>query len=85
MKSLAEKISQNNNFNEGLINLVAKLRTQLSESKDKKVYGYLKSDVKKTVDDIFMRLADNDSVKKMYDLWCQMEQQSLCDLQLSFL
>lgn len=75
MKQLAEKISQNENFDTELINLVAKLHTQLAESKGKKVYGYLKSDVKKTVDKIFMRLADNESVKKMYDLWCEMEQQ----------
>lgn len=75
MRSLAEKISQNNNFDAELMNLVAKLHTQLAESKGKKVYGYLKSDVKKTVDDIFISLADNESVKKMYDLWCEMEQQ----------
>ena len=75
MKILAEKISQNNNFNPELMNLVAKLHTQLAESKGKKVYGYLKSDVKKTVDEIFARLADNESVKKMYALWCEMEQQ----------
>lgn len=75
MKSLAEKISENKNFDTELINLVSKLRTQLAGSKGKKVYGYLKSDVKKTVDEIFMRLADNESVKKMYDLWCEMEQQ----------
>lgn len=75
MKGLAEKISQNNNFDPELMNLVAKLHTQLAESKGKKVYGYLKSDVKKIVDDIFIRLADNESVKKMYDLWCEMEQQ----------
>ena len=35
----------------------------------------IKPDVKKTVDEIFMRLASNESVKKMYDLWCEMEQQ----------
>ena len=75
MKKLAEKISQNENFDTELVNLVAKLHTQLAESKGKKVYGYLKFDVKKTVDEIFLRLADNDSIKKMYDLWCEMEQQ----------
>ena len=75
MKQLAEKISQDNNFDAELMNLVAKLHTQLAESKGKKVYGYLKSDAKKTVDEIFARLADNESVKKMYDLWCEMEQQ----------
>lgn len=53
MKQFAEKIYQNKNFDAELMNLVAKLHTQLSESKGKKVYGYLKSDVKKTVDEIF--------------------------------
>ena len=75
MKQLAEKVSQNKNFDVELIDLVLKLYNQLVESKGKKVYGYLKSDVKKTVDEIFMRLADNESVKKMYELWCEMEQQ----------
>lgn len=75
MKQLTEKVSKNKNFDVELIDLVEKLHTQLVESKGKKVYGYLKSDVKKTVDEIFARLADNESVKKMYDLWCEMEQQ----------
>mgnify|MGYP006968528985 FL=1 len=75
MKQLAEKVSQNKNFDVELIDLVLKLHNQLVESKGKKVYGYLKSDVKKTVDEIFARLADNESVKKMYELWCVMEQQ----------
>ena len=75
MKQFAEKISQNENFDTELVNLVAKLHTQLAESKGKKVYGYLKFDVKKTVDEIFLRLEDNDSIKKMYELWCEMEQQ----------
>ena len=75
MKQLAEKVFKNKNFDVELIDLVLKLHNQLVESKGKKVYGYLKPDVKKTVDAIFIRLADNESVKKMYDLWCEMEQQ----------
>ena len=75
MKQLAENISKNKNFDTELIYLVAKLRYQLAESKGKKVYGYLKPAVKKTVDEIFSKLASNESVKKMYDLWCEMEQQ----------
>lgn len=75
MKQLAENISRNKNFDSELINLVSKLHGQLTESKGKKVYGYLKSDVKKTVDEIFARLASNESIKKMYNLWCEMEQQ----------
>ena len=35
----------------------------------------MKADVKKTVDEIFIRLAENESIQKMYSLWCEMEQQ----------
>ena len=75
MKQLAENISQSKNFDAELIELVSKLSSQLSKSKGKKVYGYLKSDAKKTVDEIFARLAENESIQKMYSLWCEMEQQ----------
>lgn len=75
MKQLAENISQSKNFDAELIELVAKLHEQLNSSKGKKVYGYLKADVKKTVDEIFIRLAENESIQKMYSLWCEMEQQ----------
>ncbi len=75
MEQLAKSISENKNFNAELMNLVSKLHTQILESKGKKVYGYLKFDVKKTVDEIFAKLADNESIKKMYELWCEMEQQ----------
>lgn len=75
MKQLADNISQNDVDNAELIDLVAKLHEQLNSSKGKKVYGYLKADVKKTVDEIFIRLAENESIQKMYSLWCEMEQQ----------
>ena len=58
---------------ENLIGTVC--RKQLQESKGKKVYGYLKPEVKRTVDRIFELLASNESIQKMYDLWCEMEQQ----------
>lgn len=75
MKQLADNISQNDVDNAELIDLVAKLHEQLNSSKGKKVYGYLKADVKKTVDEIFISLAENESIQKMYSLWCEMEQQ----------
>lgn len=74
MKQLSKSISENKNFDTELIDLVAKLHTQLAESKGKKVYGYLKSDMKKTVDEIFQKLSQNESIQKMYELWCDMEQ-----------
>lgn len=75
MKQLANNISKDNNFEVEFITLVSKLHKQLNSSKGKKVYGYLKADVKKTVDEIFIRLAENESIQKMYSLWCEMEQQ----------
>ena len=75
MQKLADNISQNDFDNAELIDLVAKLHEQLNSSKGKKVYGYLKADVKKTVDEIFIRLSENESIQKMYSLWCEMEQQ----------
>ena len=52
-----------------------RLNDQLKSVTGKKVYGYLKPEVKQTVNAIFARLAENDSIQKMYKLWCEMEQQ----------
>ena len=51
-----------------------KLHEQLRNTKGKKVYGYLNKDTKQTVDEIFLRLSQNESIHKMYKLWCDMEQ-----------
>lgn len=75
MKQLAKSISENINFDVKIINLVSKLHEQLNASSGRKVYGYLKLDIKKTVDEIFSKLSDNESIKKMYELWREMEQQ----------
>ena len=57
-----------------VIQLVSKLSAQLNEHKSKKYYAFLKPQVKQTVDEIFLRLADNEKIKKMYELWCELEQ-----------
>ena len=75
MKSPAEGLKYDNCGDDELCKLIFQLHSQLKSSKGKKVYGYMKTDVKKTVDDIFSKLADNESIKKMYELWCEMEQQ----------
>ena len=51
-----------------------KLHGQLQNTKGKKVYGYLQKDTKRTVDEVFFRLSQNESIQKMYRLWCGMEQ-----------
>lgn len=75
IQQLVKDISQSNLAGEKLINLVTKLYDQLQNASGKKVYGYLKPEVKQTVDEIFLYLADNEVIKKMYSLWCEMEQE----------
>ena len=74
MKKLSEQISKNQNPDAELLRLIALLYQQLKNTKGKKVYGYLKRDTKKTVDLIFSRLAQDETIRQMYTLWCEMEQ-----------
>lgn len=45
------------------------LADRLSKTSGKKVYGYLKPDVKAIVDSIVEELASDGRIKKLYDLW----------------
>ena len=74
MKKLTEDVSVGRSADAETIELMLKLHGQLQSAKGKKVYGYLKKDVKQTVNDIFFRITQNESIKKMYKLWCNMEQ-----------
>ena len=74
MKQLSSDIADNNCIDTEIIDLMLKLHGQLRNTKGKKVYGYLNKDTKQTVDEIFLRLSQNESIKKMYGLWCDMEQ-----------
>ena len=74
MKQLSNDIADNNCIDAEIVDLLRKLHGQLENTKGKKVYGYLQKDTKRTVDEIFFRLSQNDSIQKMYRLWCDMEQ-----------
>ena len=75
MQQLSAKVQSDTSFEPELCQMIQLCRKQLQKSKGKKVYGYLKPEVKRTVDRIFELLASNESIQKMYDLWCEMEQQ----------
>lgn len=75
MKNMLSELQNNNQFDPQLEQLVLKLQSQLKNSKDKKVYGYLQPNVKKTVVQVVAELAKNSVLKKMYDEWCNLEQQ----------
>ena len=75
MRRLVNDIAGNAFEDTELIKLVGNLNDQLKSVTGKKVYGYLKPEVKQTVNAIFEALAENDSIQKMYKLWREMEQQ----------
>ena len=74
MKQLSCDIADYNCVDTEIIDLMEKLYGQLQNTKGKKVYGYLQKDTKRTVDEIFFRLSQNESIQKMYRLWCEIEQ-----------
>lgn len=75
MKSLVSELRDGNYSDPQLENLIQKLFVQLKNSKGKKQYGYLKPEVKKTVDDIVSCLAENTAIQKMYSEWCELEKE----------
>ena len=53
------------------------LADRLSKTKGKKVYGYLKPDVKAIVDSIVEELANDGRIKKLYDLWYEQKENTI--------
>ncbi len=53
------------------------LADRLSKAKGKKGYGYLKPDVKAIVDSIVDELANDDRIKKLYDLWYEQKENTI--------
>lgn len=77
---LAEIVSQINAggySNPHLEELLLQLTRRLSRTKGKKVYGYLKADVKAIADSIVDELAKDDRISTLYDLWCQQRENIL--------
>lgn len=75
MKSLVSELQSGDFSDPQLDDLILKLYIQLKNSSGKKQYGYLKPEVKKTVDDIVSCIADNPAIKKMYSEWCELERE----------
>ena len=60
-------------INEELVIAIKLLHEQLQTVKGKKVYGYLPKEVKRTVDDIFNMLAQDERIVSLYIKWCELE------------
>jgi hypothetical protein len=57
--------------------LLLQLSDRLSRTTGKKVYGYLKPDVKTIVDQIVAELAGDENIRKLYDLWYEQREDVL--------
>lgn len=57
--------------------LLLRLADRLSRTTGKKVYGYLKPDVKAIVDQIVAELAGEKNIRKLYDLWYEQREDVL--------
>lgn len=57
--------------------LLLRLADRLSRTKGKKVYGYLKADVKTLVDAIVDELAADEKIAALYNLWYEQKEEAL--------
>lgn len=72
-ESIVRKIQQGGFDNPQLENFIRKLHSQLQNVRGKKVYGYLPSNVKETVNNIFLELAKDENIRQLYEKWCSLE------------
>ena len=69
VEDLVSKINSEIYISASIQHKLLELAERLSKTKGKKVYGYLKPDVKAIVDSIVDELANDSRIKKLYDLW----------------
>mgnify|MGYP006959322761 FL=1 len=71
---MVSKINSEIYISASIQNKLLELADRLSKTKGKKVYGYLKPDVKALVDSIVEELANDSRIKKLYDLWYEQKE-----------
>ncbi len=79
-ESVAEIVKQINNgslHNDRIEALLVQLSDKLSRTSGKKVYGYLKPEVKAIVNEIVAELSRDSRIKKLYDLWYEQREDVL--------
>ena len=74
---IVEKINSERAADSQIQALLIQLADKLSKTKGKKVYGYLKPEVKAIVDGIMVRLSENEQVARLYDLWYQQKENAM--------
>lgn len=69
IEEIISKINSGVYDNPKLEEMLLNLADRLSKTSGKKVYGYLKADVKSIIDSIIDELADDERISALYDLW----------------
>lgn len=69
MEETLEALKYGNSRNPRIEELLLTLNERLSRTSGKKVYGYLKADVKDIVDAIMEELAEDERIRTLYNLW----------------
>lgn len=74
---LVSKINSEIYISASIQHKLLELADRLSKTKGKKVYGYLKLDVKALVNSILEELANDITIKKLYDLWYEQKENTI--------
>ncbi len=74
---IVEQINSGHYENPQLGRLMVRLADKLSRTTGKKVYGYLKPEVKAIVNEIVAELAKDSRIKRLYDLWYEQREDVL--------
>ncbi len=74
---LVSKINSEIYISASIQHKLLELADKLSKTKGKKVYGYLKPDVKAIVDSIVEELSKDDRIAKLYDLWYEQKENTI--------
>ena len=76
-EDLVSKINSEIYISASIQHKLLELADRLSKTSGKKVYGYLKSDVKALVNSILEELANDIRIKKLYDLWYEQKENTI--------
>ena len=69
LESILRNASADTFANQEIENKLLYLAKRLRNTKGKKVYGYLKTDLKSIIDSIVYLLAQDEAIRQLYDLW----------------
>ena len=74
---IAASINADEFGNKTIENLLKQLADKLSHTSGKKVYGYLKPEVKNIIDNIVKELSSDERIAGLYDLWYEQKEETI--------